>query len=156
MHPLLEQYWKKEQQELPGINCIVYPDGKVTIMRHSYIYDPNTNKREIHCSPQCDTTLDSLEQYDASYWTVVDEWTSVDYQGGKILGGDGAMGNEGFLACTNDKGEFMWGMFFENTNPLKPKEIKDDILIVINEHDELRLEINLKNLVELKITVLKQ
>lgn len=155
MHPLLSKYWQKTKHKLPGINCIVYPDGKITILRYTSLYNPNTNTSQLFCSPQCDSTIDSLEQYDAAYWTVVDEWTSVDYQGGKIIGGDGAMGNEGFLACINDKEDFMWGMFFESTNPLKPQEINDDTLIVISEHDDIQLEINLNDLTKIKITVLK-
>lgn len=59
------------------------------------------------------------------------------------------------IRLLNDKEDFMWGMFFESTNPLKPQEINDDTLIVISEHDDIQLEINLNDLTKIKITVLK-
>ncbi len=65
------------------------------------------------------------------------------------------MGNEGFIACTDAEDRLVWGIFFENSNPIKNLEIKDEILIAINEHTELQIEINLENLTQIKMTSIK-
>lgn len=152
---LIKKQWQAEDRQLPGINCIVYPDGKVTILKFSYIYNSGTKKRSCDVFALCDTTIDSIENYDAAFWTIVDQWVTLDYQGGKIYGGDGAMGNEGFIACVDGNDNLIWGMFFENTNPIKGVEIKNEILTAINEHESLSIEINLKKLTDIKITILK-
>lgn len=103
----------------------------------------------------CDTTIESISKYNFECWTIVDEWVCIDYQDGKICGGDGQMGNEGFIACTDAENCLVWGMFFENSNPIKRLEIKDKILIAINEHTELQIEINLENLTQITMTSLK-
>jgi hypothetical protein len=145
------EHWNSKERKLPGINCIAFPDGKVIILNCHCIYDPNTKKRELFCAPLCDTTIDSIEKYAAAYWTHVDAWVSIDYQGGKIHGGDGAMGNEGFMARTDEYDQLIWGMFFENTNPIKSLEIKAGTLVAINEHSELRVEVNLDTLTDIKM-----
>lgn len=155
MSNLITEHWDSRERMLPGINCIAYPDGTVTILRFYSLYNPNTEERSFSCNPLCDTTIDSLEKYDAAYWTQVDEWAGIRYQGGKIYGGDGAMGNEGFIACADSEDRLIWGMFFENTNPIKSLEIRGRTLIAVNEHSELQLKINLDVLTEIKMVALK-
>lgn len=81
----------------------------------------------------------------------MDAWTSLKYEGGTIYGGDGQMGNEGFIACTDTGGVLVWAFFSDATNPIKQLSIEDRTLIAVNEHDELRIEINLDNLTEMKL-----
>lgn len=155
MNTFAQEHWNLEKHELPGMNCIVFPNGNVTILNCYSTYNPNSKESNFFCSPLCDTTIESIAKYNVEYWTVVDEWVSMDYQDGKIYGGDGQMGNEGFIACTDAEDRLVWGMFFENSNPIKNLEIKDNILIAINEHSELQIEINLENLTQIKMTCLK-
>lgn len=61
------------------------------------------------------------------------------------------MGNEGFIACTDATDRFVWGIFFEHTNPIKALSMKDKTLIAVNEHEDMRIEINLDNLVDMKM-----
>lgn len=156
MNHLIARHWHSEERRLPGINCIVFPDGNITILNCCSLYDPNNGKKEFFCRPLCDTTIDSIEKYDAAYWTLVDEWSGIDYRGGRIYGGDGQMGNEGFIACVDSKDDLLWGIFFENSNPIKSLAIKDDTLIAINEHAELRIEIDLENLTSIKMTAIEK
>lgn len=137
---------------MPGLNSIAFADGSMILLDIKTYYDPNNHERTISCSPLCDTTITSIEQYDSDIWVIVDVWTSVDYQGGKIYGGDGQMGNEGFIACTDANGCLIWSMFWDETNPIKQLSIKDKMLTAINEHEELKIEINLDNLVDIKMT----
>ncbi|MBH5316330.1 hypothetical protein I6N90_00725 [Paenibacillus sp. GSMTC-2017] len=154
MHISIAEHWNLKKHELPGINCIVYPNGTITILNCYSTYNPNTKERNFFSSPLCDTTIESIAKYNVDYWTVVDEWVSIDYQDGRIYGGDGEMGNEGFISCTDADDRLVWGIFFENSNPIKSLEIKDQILIAINEHSELQIEINLENLNEINMTTI--
>ncbi|WP_434748929.1 hypothetical protein [Paenibacillus amylolyticus] len=154
MNSLIMEHWSAEQRELPGMNCIVFADGKVIILDIRTYVDPNNNERTMYCSPVCDTTMDSVVKYNDDCWTMVDAWTSVDYQGGKIIGGDGQMGNEGFIACADAEDRLVWGIFFEDTNPIKTLSVNGNTLIAINEHDELRIEINLQTLLDIQMAYL--
>lgn len=151
MSSLITEHWNRDERELPGQDCIAYPDGTVVVLHHYTIYDPNTDKREYYCKPLCDTTIDSIEKYNTIDWVRVDEWTNIDYNGGKIYGGDGTMGNEGFIACTDENDFLIWGIFFENTNPIKSLSLKENTLIAINEHSEIKIEIDLNNITDIKM-----
>ncbi|GGH66209.1 hypothetical protein GCM10008014_46370 [Paenibacillus silvae] len=155
MNSIVLEHWSAEQRELPGMNCIAFADGTVIILDIRKYDDPNSGERTVYCSPLCDTTVESVEKYTPDCWTMVDAWTSVDYQGGKIVGGDGAMGNEGFIACTDAEDRLVWGVFFEDTNPIKQISVNGTTLIAINEHGELCIEINLHNMVDIKISCLR-
>ncbi|MDR2529156.1 MAG: hypothetical protein LBD04_09105 [Synergistaceae bacterium] len=156
MNPIIAEHWGAEDHELPGFNCIVYPDGTITILDCYSIQDSVTKEYELFCRPLCDTTIDSIEKYEASDWTGVDQWARIDYQGGSVIGGDGAMGNEGFIACTSENNNLLWGIFFSNTNPIKSLNIEGHLLIAINEHSEIRIEIDLENLTNIKMTTIQR
>ncbi|WP_145413963.1 hypothetical protein [Paenibacillus xylanexedens] len=151
MNSLIMEHWSAEQQALPGVNCIAFADGTVIILDIRTYFDPNNNERTMSVSPLCDTTIESMVKYNPDCWTMVDAWTSVDYQGGKIIGGDGQMGNEGFIACTDAEDRLVWGIFLENTNPIKKLSVSGNAIIAINEHDELCVEINMENIVDIKM-----
>ncbi len=153
MKNLIQENWCANQ--LPGIDSIVYPNGKLTILNCHSIYNPNSQERNIYCSPLCDTTIESLENYHSDCWTNVDAWTSIDYQHGKIYGGAGAMGNEGFLACVDANEGLVWGIFFENSNPIKKLTITEKTLAAINEHEDMRIEIDLDRLVNIEMTYIR-
>ncbi|MEK3839126.1 hypothetical protein [Paenibacillus sp. FSL P2-0136] len=150
MSNLILKHWT-EECELPGINCIAWADGSITILNIETCYDPNTRQRTMRCSPLCDTTIESIVKHNDDPWTIVDAWTSLDYEGGTIYGGDGQMGNEGFIACTDAGGNMVWAFFSDVTNPIKQLSIEDRTLIAMNEHDELRIEINLDHLTEMRL-----
>lgn len=155
MGNLIAEQWNNKERRLPGIDCIAFPDGRITILNHYSLYDPTTNEEKLFCRPLCDTTIDSIENYGATYWTRVDEWASIPYQDGKILGGDGSMGNQGFIAYIDHDDRLLWGIFFEHTNPIKSLEIKGRILIATNEHSELQVKVNLDVLTDIEMIEIK-
>ena len=134
------------------MNCIVYPDGKVTILNcyRTHNYDTGVNK--LFCTPLCDTTIESIEGYNEDCWVRIDDWGCVEYEDYRIHVGDGGMGNEGFIACSDVNGELVWGMFFDMTNPFKAAEVFGRTLIAINEHSTLEAEINLDDITKIKMT----
>jgi hypothetical protein len=153
---IISKHWNKERQELPGFDCIVYANGNVTILDCYSLQDSKTGKRELFCRPRCDTTIANIEKYDAAEWSNVDEWARVEHEGKIFIGGDGAMGNMGFIAHIGGDEDLIWGIFFDNSNPLKELTVDNGILSAVNEHSELRVEINLENITEITMTVLRQ
>jgi hypothetical protein len=98
MNKTIAAHWNKEQPELPGFDCIVYANGDVTVLNCYSLTDSQTQERELFCRPRCDTTIESLEKYGAADWTSAGEWTRIEHEGKIFVGGDGGMGNMGFIA----------------------------------------------------------
>jgi hypothetical protein len=153
---IIAEHWNKERHELPGFDCIVYANGDVTVLDCYGLRDSQTGKRELFCRPRCDTTIAGIEKYDAADWTFADEWARVEHEGKIFIGGNGAMGNMGFIAHINSDDGLIWGIFFWNSNPIKQLEVRGDVLSAVNEHSDVRIEINLKNITEITMTVLRQ
>lgn len=154
MENLIQEHWNKAPRELPGINCIVFPTGDVIMLNCWDLYNPNTEERKAFCTPLCDTNIAAIEKYQASEWVIVDAWTIVEDQGSKFYGGDGTMGHEGFIACTDLNDNLIWAMFFTNSNPIKKVEIKGNHLVALNEHENMRISIDLENLTDIEMVYL--
>jgi hypothetical protein len=156
MNPLLAEHWNKEKRELPGFDCIVYANGDVTVLDWYGLQDSRSGERELFCRPRCDTTIDSVVGYAAADWTAVGEWVRIEHEGKTFVGGDGSMGNMGFIAHLGSDDALIWGIFFWNSNPIKELAVSNGILSSVNEHSELRIEVNLENSTEMAIKVLRQ
>jgi hypothetical protein len=150
----IAEHWNKEKNELPGFDCVVYANGKVTVLDCYSLTDSQTKKRELFCRPLCDTTIESVEKYNADVWTSVDEWMRIEHEGKIFIGGDGPMGNMGFIAHVDGDDALIWGIFFWNTNPIKELAVNKGVLSAVNEHSELRVEINLENITEITMTII--
>ena len=155
MNDKVKELWEGMQKKLPNFNCILYPDGTITVLDFYRFYDSNENIYYFTISALCDTTLDSVLKYDDDPWVLVDEWCVISNDMGIFLSGDGAMGNDGFVAHTDCDGKLKWAMFFNQTNPIKDLEINNNYLIGISEHNDAKIEINLKQLTDIKFTYIK-
>lgn len=152
----LQHIWQSKQKKLPGTNCIVYADGSVVILNFTFYTDTATQKDTAVVSPLCETTIDSLLKYkDWDSWVWVDAWNQANLIHGdkRYIGGEGAYGNEGFVACEDKAGKLIWAMFFQHTNPIKELKIEDNCLIGITEHSESQIEINLNELTDIRYTI---
>ena len=135
-------------------NSLVFPNGKLVILRINMFIHSGTGERDYVCSPLCDTTIDSVEAYDEECWVTVDPWVSIDVPQGRFVGGDGTMGNEGFIAHTDKQDQLIWGLFFEQTNPIKQLFVEGHTLRAVNEHGELKIVINLQDLTDIHISTM--
>jgi hypothetical protein len=154
MNETIATHWNKKWPELPGFDCIVYANGDVTVLDCYSLTDSQTNKRELFCRPRCDTTIESLEKYDAADWTSSDEWTRIEHEGKIYIGGDGGMGNMGFIAHIDGAGGLIWAIFLWDSNPIRELAVKGNLLSAVNEHSVLRVEINLDKLTEISIHII--
>ncbi|WP_239254451.1 hypothetical protein [Listeria ilorinensis] len=125
------------------------------ILNYSLFRDTAAGKKRIYHEPVCDTMIESMKKYEPHLWTEIDPWTQIAYEDGYIYGGSGVMGDEGFIACTDQKHQLRWGIFFEQTNPIRHVEIRHDRLIANNEHEELCIRINLKNITEITVQIIE-
>ena len=100
-------------------------------------------------SPLADTTIESVVNYHEDVWVEVDiriDYVIVDEL--KILCGEGAMGNEGFVAAINDRG-LVWALFSTRSNPFVKLELEGGKLLAYA--DSLKYEIDLNNPSKIKV-----
>ena len=115
-----------------GIDGIVYADGAVTMASQYDVYDPNSKIRTSHWHPLCDTTLESIEKYNDDAWVAVDIYHgsfSMIHTRQTIVFGDGAMGNEGFIAATDTDNNLLWSALFDFSNPINRAHLDGDTLV---------------------------
>lgn len=144
------------QKQLPSFDVLVYGDDRLTVIDFCVLYDPNTKKSTASVTPICDSTLQSMQNYDPERWASVGEWTSLHHENRRYVGGDGAYGNEGFIACEDLDGNLIWAFFSEKTNPFRELKIQDNWLIGIGEHRDVQIEINLNNPTKIKFTFIEK
>lgn len=155
MNDKVKELWGRRKKMLPNFNCILYPDGTVTVLNFFKIYDSNVKTYHVVISPLCDTTLDSVLKYHDNPWVLIDEWHRVSNDSGIFLSGEGAFGSDGFVAHTNFDGELKWAIFFNQSNPIKELNIHNDYLVGLSEHENAKIEINLKQLTDITFTYME-
>jgi hypothetical protein len=132
---------------LLGYNSISYGDGKVTLL------DIQANRFESACkyvtSPIADTTIESILSHDNDPWTPIQLYNGRIVKGGlTFLCGEGAMGNEGFVAAIDAKG-LVWALFSTESNPFVRIELVRTKLKAYS-HNYLYI-INLEQLTDIEI-----
>jgi hypothetical protein len=60
----------------------------------------------------------------------------------------------GFIAHIDRSDDLIWAIFFWNSNPIRELAVKDGILSAVNEHSELRIEINPDKLTEINMHII--
>lgn len=147
-HTIQEQ-WKNGY--LIGYDCIVYADGKIVIGEYYSTFDPNNGETKQYWSPLCDTELDKITKYNEDIWTACDIFHgSFIYKDQHIVFGDGAMGNEGFVASTKEDGTLNWSIFFTFSNPICKASIEGNQLICFGDTGT-KIKINLEELSKIEI-----
>lgn len=157
-----------ENNQIFGIDGIVYSD-KIIIMNY-YLIGKNLYKG----FPLCDTTFhDVVKYYPEPYRKVLPDGrveyqpdpnnilelgvqiqiylaSPLAYENENIYFGEGAMGNEGFVALVDKDNQLLWSILFNLTNPIMSASTKEDYLYLLST-DNTKVKINLKNLTEIEI-----
>lgn len=122
MNDLVLNHWLNESS-LPGVNSVAFRNDTIVIL-NCY----RNEERKEFAFPFCETSIDGLIKYDEDVWTEVQAFTRVqDVEAGfTYLGGEGGMGNEGFIVCLDNNQLFVWSVFFEHSNPFEKLELDDD------------------------------
>lgn len=112
MNKMIAASW--QAGKLPGINSLVKNTGEVILLTCS------RNKEGISLStPLCSTTIESLNTYNESLWTEVNVHQKMEdpFTNTYFCIGESTMGHEGFIVCADEHTNFIWGFFFEDSNP---------------------------------------
>ena len=151
MGSLISECWRSQERKLPYGDLVAWPDGRVTILNCYAAQNFRTMERKLFCRPLCDSTIESLVRYDAAGWVAVMALTSIGCPNGMIYGGGGAFGSVGFAARVDNNDDLIWAVVFTGTNPIKELGIHGNTLIALNERSDLRLEINLDTLIDIRM-----
>ncbi len=148
-HKKIQEKWK--QGYLPGFDCITYGNGTMTIANTYTVIHTETNKSKRYWFPLCDTTLEGIQKYDEDIWTECDIFHGAfEYKNQKFVFGDGAMGNEGYIASTTLAGELNWAIFFTFSNPINKAEVIDKHLICYGDTGAI-IKMDLNNITKIKV-----
>ncbi len=128
MSNLIQSKWR--EGFVIGFDCLAHGDGRVVIAHTYALYDPITDVTERFWSPLCDTTLEGMTKYDEDIWTAVDIFHGAfEFEGQKIVFGDGSMGNEGYVASVGPDNTLNWSLFSTFSNPIIKAEMSDRTIV---------------------------
>ncbi len=134
-----------------GQDCIAFGDGRVVMANTYSVKDMNSGETQRYWFPLCDTTVKGLEKYEADMWTEVDIWHGpFEFENQKIVFGDGAMGNEGYVASITADNTLNWSIFFTFSNPIMKAEMVDRQLICYGDTGAV-ITINIDELTKIKV-----
>lgn len=141
----VQAQWR--DKHLLGLNSLSYGDGRVTLLR---IYPICSAQHKAHyVFPIADTTIESIVKYNDDPWAEVELCRDRLTTGNTtFVCGEGAMGNEGFVAATNAQG-LLWALFSTESNPFEKLELVGSYLKAYS--DQQVYTINLENLTAIKV-----
>jgi hypothetical protein len=132
---LLEEKWQSGYGL--HIDGLVFADGRVVLCDCVKL---KRDGRSIPlASPIGDSTLDSILKYDDDPWVALTELdrSEIAESNVKISCGEGAMGNEGYVAVTAlDTGRLIWMAFFTCSNPFEALKLVDGEILAENSYEQ--------------------
>lgn len=153
--------WENEQL-FAGVDGIVYNDKIVVLDYFKSINDVDNIYNSVVMG---ETTLEKeLETYDlnGAINNILEIGVPIGISSkspilshiGKIYFGEGSMGNEGFIACTDYNNNYIWSIFFDSTNPLISGYIESNFLYLTSS-DTTEVKINLDDITNISIKLVK-
>ncbi|MFO7181202.1 MAG: hypothetical protein DIU78_021050 [Pseudomonadota bacterium] len=122
----LQQHW--EAGECLHVDGIVWSDGRVLLLTVSKV--KQNGRTQCVAAPLAETTAGSVLQYDPDAWVAVTSTGRLAIGEGRVLlAGEGAMGNEGFVALERE-GQLQWSLFCTLSNPFTDLELEDGEAVV--------------------------
>ncbi len=133
--PILEEKWQSGFGL--HIDGMVFADGRVVLCECVKL---KRDGRSIPlASPIGDSTLDSVLAYDDDPWVALTEMdrSEIAESNLRISCGEGAMGNEGYVAAAAlDTGKLIWMAFFTCSNPFEALKFIDGEVIAENTYEQ--------------------
>lgn len=149
-HPIIQQKWR--EGFVLGYDCIAYGDGSLVFANAYSMYDPNTHETTFYWTPLCDTTVESILKYNDDIWTEAGIFDGpFEFEGQRIVFGDGAMGNEGYVSSTTLEGHLNWSLFFTNSNPIMRAYMEGRTIVAKGETGFIA-QINIDNPADISVT----
>lgn len=86
---VIQNNW--ENNQLPGIDGVIYISGKVIIMDSYEVIDGNTSNYFVN--PICETSLESIMSFNEDVWCEIEKHPQVQQHNDKVfICGEGGMG----------------------------------------------------------------
>lgn len=119
-------------------NGILMADGSVIL------FECRKLKAEGKTRPSAaaigNSTLESILSYDADAWVPLTEMDRKEdaHSGIRLTCGEGAMGNEGYVAVSDrEDGKLKWYAFFSCSNPFESVRMEEGIVMAENAYGQL-------------------
>lgn len=145
---ILDKKWK--EGSVPHIDGIIFQNGMVVLQQ---VYSTCVGSDiTLSIEPVADSQLDSVLKYNPDAWVEVTSLASMNWDDSlEVVCGEGAMGNEGFIAAIRRKENCPeWILFCSKSNPFISVERRDHLLVVEGGYDYM-WEIPMDNPVALRI-----
>ena len=123
---VLREHWRRN--ECLHVNGIAFHPNRVVLLT---VHKVRADVR-VSCvaTPLAETTVASVLHYDHQAWVSVTATERIELDGGlRAICGEGAMGNEGFVAVERD-GELEWVLFCSLSNPFCELRRREELLVV--------------------------
>lgn len=133
--PILEEKWKAGFGL--HIDGIVHATGQVVLC--NCVKVKRDSRSFPLASPVGDSTLKSVLRYDDDPWVALTELDRREIAASnlKISCGEGAMGNEGYVAVAAlDTGRLIWMAFFTCSNPFESVNIINGEIVAENSYEQ--------------------
>lgn len=127
----IQEHWSNSS--LPHFSGIIAGNGMMVAMgEQNFFVD---GKIQQHVYPICETSIDSFLGFDNEFVEVAFDDRRVPVPGTNCfaIGGEGEMGNEGFVAVVNGAG-LVWAGFFTGSNPFHQVHVADDCVVARTTH----------------------
>jgi hypothetical protein len=113
MKNMLNELWERE--ELPCIDAIFFPNGKV--------FRVHINVPQLTINIKDEFNLNEFILQDTEYVSSIGLTCEILMTDGfKCYAGEGSFGSDGFIACLNNKSDIAWIFFSEWSNPFEELE----------------------------------
>ena len=119
------------------VEAIVYGSGRVLLLDGRTIRS-GTNLRTV-VSPRADTTVSSVLKYANDPWSPLTRLATLGVsQDVQVECGEGAMGNEGYVAAVNRAdGSLNWILFSTHSNPFVSLVLKGGDVLAEGGYDQV-------------------
>ena len=131
---LLQERWRAGF--VLHINGLVFGDGRVLLIDAKTVLSGTTVKTVA--TPLANTTASSVLRHNATAWVTVTRLATLVWSPScHVECGEGAMGNEGYIAAVDDHdGSLIWMLFCTASNPFVDLYREDDTVVVEGGYDQ--------------------
>lgn len=132
---LLQRQW--DAGRVLHVNGIVFGSGRVLLFSGGTVRS-GTSVRAV-AAPLADTSVASILKYGDDPWVQVTQLASLDWSSDvRIACGEGAMGNEGYVAAVNRvEGSLIWVLFSTCSNPFISAARDGEEIVVEGGYDQV-------------------
>ena len=119
------------------VDGIAFPDGRIVLLDSKTMISGSIVQSVA--APLAETTLSSVLSYDPDAWVQVTQLQRLVWSSGiHVECGEGAMGNEGYVAVVGGAdGALLWVLFCSRSNPFVELRRDGDVIVAVTTYDQV-------------------